>query len=224
MTASGFTRKELRNIKMLGDNLREHRESLRLSLEKASRLINVETKYLEALENNDFKNLPPDAYAQNFLKKYAEILGLNPSTAVTLFKKEKAIFDCTQKKVKKINKLKNVLHFIISPSFLRGTLLVIIALGILTYLGIKIYNITEPPQLIINNLPTTFSTTEKSVSLTGKSESEALIEINDRQIVSDKNGNFNLTLDLQKGLNIIKISAKNKHSRANVLYYQILQQ
>jgi hypothetical protein len=67
-----------------------------------------------------------------------------------------------------------------------------------------------------------FSTREESVTFSGQSENEAIIKVNDRQIVSNKDGKFLITLDLQKGLNIVKISAKTKHSRENVLYYQIL--
>ena len=83
-----------------------------------------------------------------------------------------------------------------------------VALGILIYLGIKVYKITNPPELVIADLPASFSTEDKVLTIIGKSKSEAVVKVNDRQIVSDKNGSFNITLDLQKGLNIIKISRR----------------
>ncbi|MBI5254806.1 helix-turn-helix domain-containing protein [Candidatus Falkowbacteria bacterium] len=219
---AGFTRHKLKSIKTLGEILREHRETVPMSLDKVARLINVEMKYLQALENNDYANLPAEPYVKNFLKKYSEVLGINVETAALIFKKEKMVFDNAQKKKEKISKFKNAINFLFSPTFLRIVLLILVALGILIYLGIKVYNITKPPELVIADLPTSFSTEEKSLTINGKSESEAVIKVNDRQIISDKNGSFNITLDLQKGLNIIKISAKTKHSREKVLYYQIV--
>ena len=217
----GFRKKPIKNIKTVGEVLKEHRENAGMSLRKASSLCQLNQSYLEALENNDYKNLPADVYTKNFLQKYALCLKLNPHTVIEKYKREKEISRRAKRPEKK-KKLKKYIQLFSHPLFLRILLFSIIILGLLSYLGIKVYQITEPPELMVFDLEKTLSITEKSLTINGKSEAETQVQINDRQIITNLGGEFSIALDLQKGLNIIKISAKKKHSRENVKYFQVV--
>lgn len=217
----GFRKKPIKNIKTVGEVLKEHRENAGMSLRKASSLCQLNQSYLESLENNDYKSLPADVYTRNFLQKYALCLKLNPHTVIQKYNKEKDI--CQRaKRPDKQKKCQKYIQFFSHPLFLRALLFSIIIIGLLSYLGIKVYQITEPPDLMVFNLEKTLSITEKSLTITGQSEPETQVQINDRQIITDQGGGFSITLDLQKGLNIIKISARKKHSRENVEYFQVV--
>jgi len=218
---TGFRKKPIENIKTVGEVLKQHRENAGMSLRKASSLCQLNPDYLEALENNDYKNLPADVYTKNFLRKYAICLKLNPHTVIEKYKKEKEISRRT-KRPEKNKKIKKYIQIFSHPLFLRAFLFSIIIIGLLSYLGVKIYQITEPPELMVFDLEKTLSTTKKSIIITGQSEKETEVKINDRQIITNQGGGFSIPLDLQKGLNIIKISARKKHSRENVKYFQIV--
>jgi hypothetical protein len=75
-------------------------------------------------------------------------------------------------------------------------------------------NVWEPA----GNLKTTSTVWE----INGQSEAEAEIKINGEEVLSNKNGDFSLLINLKKGLNNITISAKKKYSSEAVIERQIL--
>ncbi|MDR2841835.1 MAG: helix-turn-helix domain-containing protein, partial [Spirochaetaceae bacterium] len=66
-----------RNVKNIGDKLRNERESKGLTIEDVVRDTNIAKKYLAALENEDFAIFPAEAYILGFLKNYGDYLGLD---------------------------------------------------------------------------------------------------------------------------------------------------
>ncbi len=69
----------------MGEVLREARYRLNVSLEQAEAYTKVRKKYLIALEEDDYAELPAPVYARGFLQIYAEFLGIDPSFAEKLF-------------------------------------------------------------------------------------------------------------------------------------------
>lgn len=62
----------------IGATLREARVRQRLTLQQVEEDTKIRTKYLQALEDEDFARLPGSAYAKGFLHSYASYLGLDP--------------------------------------------------------------------------------------------------------------------------------------------------
>lgn len=61
----------------IGRGLRGERERLGLSLRQAEADTRIRTRYLSALEEERFEELPGDAYVRGFLRSYATYLGLD---------------------------------------------------------------------------------------------------------------------------------------------------
>lgn len=61
----------------IGQELKETRKGLDISLEQAAEATRIRLHYLQALENGDFNQLPSKAHVRGFLRAYAEYLGLN---------------------------------------------------------------------------------------------------------------------------------------------------
>ena len=61
----------------IGTSLRSARERQGLELSKVERETRIRTRYLQALEDEQFEVLPGSAYAKGFLRTYAEFLGLD---------------------------------------------------------------------------------------------------------------------------------------------------
>lgn len=72
----------------LGDGLREARELSRRSLAELSSLTRVPSRYLTALEQNDFSVLPNRVFSIGYVRAYAGALGLDEQLAVERFKRE----------------------------------------------------------------------------------------------------------------------------------------
>ena len=62
------------------------REEKGLSYEFVSRETNISSRYLEALEREDFSPFPAESYVLGFLRNYGEYLGLNPEELLPLYR------------------------------------------------------------------------------------------------------------------------------------------
>ena len=73
-------------MESLGNKLKTVREAKGLSYDYVSRETNISSKYLEALEREDFSGFPGEPYALGFLKNYSEYLGLNSDELLSLYR------------------------------------------------------------------------------------------------------------------------------------------
>jgi cytoskeletal protein RodZ len=64
-------------VDSLGEKLRQTREEKSCTLEQVSRDTNIATRYLQALETEDFSGFPGEPYILGFLRNYSEYLGLD---------------------------------------------------------------------------------------------------------------------------------------------------
>jgi len=72
----------------LGDGLRKAREMSGRSLAELSQDTRVHTRYLTALEQNDWSALPNRVFSIGYVRAYAGVLGLDEALAVERFKRE----------------------------------------------------------------------------------------------------------------------------------------
>jgi cytoskeletal protein RodZ len=61
----------------VGNKLRAARTRRKLSFQEAEAETKIRARYLQALENEDWEQLPGDTYARAFIRTYAALLGLN---------------------------------------------------------------------------------------------------------------------------------------------------
>jgi cytoskeletal protein RodZ len=69
----------------LGNELRDAREKLGLTLEEVERETRIRTHHLEALERGDLEALPSSVQARGFLRNYADFLGLDLERVMTAY-------------------------------------------------------------------------------------------------------------------------------------------
>lgn len=72
--------------KELGPILRARREELGLTYGDITAQIRVKERYLEAIENEAWENLPPPAFVRGFIRSYARVLGLPEERLVALYR------------------------------------------------------------------------------------------------------------------------------------------
>lgn len=61
----------------MGKKLRDARKRRKLSLEEAEEATKIRARYLQALESEDWEQLPGETYARAFIRTYAALLGLD---------------------------------------------------------------------------------------------------------------------------------------------------
>ena len=206
-----------------GDKLKKARENLGWSLYRASQGLNVQTKFLEKLERNDWENLPAEVFLIGFLRRYAGVLGLAEDDLVLEFKKE---FNLDQR-LAGIRK-KNILPFLrparifLTPKILSYALGVLIFLIVVGYLFFQLNHLIGAPQ--INNFEprSDFSTDQKTVSISGQTTPEAQLTINGGMVYIGRDGKFSQEVTLSAGLNVIRVEARNRFGKTTTLIRQIM--
>jgi len=108
-------------------------------------------------------------------------------------------------------------HFFMTPKLIKGLVIVSILFIAFAYLGIKIHAIFSPPTLMVEQPSIDIVTDQNQYDIIGRTESDVFLKINNRQVLPDTIGNFEETINLNSGLNIIKITAKKRYSREAVV-------
>lgn len=64
-------------IKNLGETLRDARLSENISLDELQQITKIQKRYLQAIEENDYGQIPSEFYVRRFLKQYADAVKLD---------------------------------------------------------------------------------------------------------------------------------------------------
>jgi cytoskeleton protein RodZ len=67
-----------------GRHLREARESRKLTQGQVAAQLRLQTRIIEALENDDYTTLPGSTFVQGYLRSYSRLLGLSENNIVAL--------------------------------------------------------------------------------------------------------------------------------------------
>jgi cytoskeletal protein RodZ len=73
-------------VEKIGEKLRNARELKKLTIKDVSKETNISTRYLEALEEEEFDKIPGEPYLLGFLRNYAEFLKLDGDEVVQSYK------------------------------------------------------------------------------------------------------------------------------------------
>lgn len=215
-----FTKKSLNSEKSLGARLKSAREFKQIDPALAAKRLGIRLEYLLSLEEDHFERLPAGLYGRNYVKKYARWLGFSSSEINKwLAEQEKNALPETDPFSQKIVAKKEFANF---PKLVRTAILLLILLTCLAYLGFYLKRIVSAPDLTVWEPAGNLKTTSTVWEINGQSEPEAEIRINGEEVLSAKNGDFSLLVNLKKGLNNITISAKKKHSSEAIIERQIL--
>lgn len=180
--------------------LKDTRLDKDLSLEEISKKLKIPVKSLTAIENEDIKSFPQEPYCSLIIKDYADFLGLNGQNILCLFRRD---FEQNKK-----NKNKSQRFFSFTPQFtFRISILIIIILFSL-YLAFEYIKYNQAPKLKINwPLDTTITTT--NIDISGTTDIESTVRINQDLIIVNSKGNFDKKIELTEGDNQIVVEAKS---------------
>lgn len=193
------------------------RTEMGLELNYISKKIGIREEYLRAIENDRLDLLPSGIYQKNFLRSYADFLNISSQEIkIKLSELEENTDDPFSKKV--IRK-KNLLVF---PKIIKIASFLLAIGACFLYLVFYTRKIMIPPSLVITYPGDSLQIKERSITVTGETESEVELKINGESFLSNKNGAFSKKISLKSGLNNISISAKKKYSKENTIIKQIL--
>lgn len=220
MTA-GFSLKKIKKPIALGARFKRARKRLGADIFDVEMKTKIRSKYIEALENDDFAVLPADAYTKGFVIRYANFLGLDENRALNDYFKQKSNFHLSNGDILSPNKSYRELGIIITPKIFTPVILVSFIVGMFIYLAVQIYGFAAAPELAISS-PTNNSVIEnENIEINGNTSKQADVYVNEQKIQVSGDGTFSVDYKMLPGINVISIKSVNKADKQKSLTYTL---
>lgn len=203
------------------EQLRSARQRKNLKLENVAKKLNINPKYLRALETGNHGKLPDGTYGKNFLREYCLFLGLDYPVMLQLFEQEIAARKQTAGSVFSKQVIKKR-YLWAMPRLFRNIIIIFFIAICLFYLNFYLRNISAKPRLEISSPIENLVTEDKVAEVIGTAETDTNIKINGEAVLADSNGRFSKIINLNKGINIITITAQKKYGQTSQIVRQVL--
>ncbi len=172
-----------------------------------SKKIKVPVKYLEAIENEQINCFPQEPYCSLIIKDYADYLGLNGTDILALFRR-----DFEQKRKSKTTQDKN---FSFTPKFTFVVSIIAVIILFSFYLITEYYKFHQPPKLKVN-WPLEVTLSSSTFEVTGITDPESTIRVNDDLIIVNNDGSFKDQVSLSSGDNKIIVESTSPNGKKTV--------
>ena len=203
-------------IDTLGDYLRQVRKTLNLDLKTVSLLTQIKPSYLELLEAGDYHKLPADVYIRGFLKSLANFYHVQEQILIDQYEKERGFETATA-----ISKFQLPSNFNLTPRTIIISTSLLVAMLAIGYIVYEIRSVLVPPYLSVNEPSSDTTIDGNSILVAGRGEIGGEVFINNQPVLIDQQGQFNETLLLSPGLNVVEITEKNKFNKVSKITRQI---
>ena len=194
----------------LGELLRKKRVQLGMSFDQVEKTIKIRTKYLQALEKNNWAIFPSKTYIIGAINNYSKVLGLEKNKMTAFFRRD------YEKKEKLAFREKVSSRYLTSETKKWAfVLLAFVFLTFFVYFGIQLSIFLSPPKLVILT-PQKDRFIKGSVLVKGKVGKEATVTVFDEPVVTNKKGEFEYNFPLKKGKNLLIIKVVGANGKEKV--------
>lgn len=207
---------------LFGQQLRQARQEKKLSLAEIADKLQINARYLSALEDGRFSQLPAGIYGKKFLHEYARFLGVDGAEALAAQENFRPNGRGENRPQLFSVKKPRLHYFFTLPKVAKNTLIALVLLACLSYLGLCFKRVTSPPPLAVKSPAENLVTSGNILNISGTAEPEAKVMINGEPVLADASGNFAKEINLKTGLNTIIITAQKQYSRKNTVTRQVM--
>ena len=220
MTA-GFSLRKIKTPITLGQKLKRARKRLKFEVSEIEIQTKIRSKYIEALENDDFADLPADAYTRGFVTRYAKFLGLDENKSMEEYLRQRSKYrDSDSDYIRPKGNIKEV-GFVVTPKLFAPISMGIVVLSLFTYLAFQISGFAAAPELSISS-PNNNSVLEvENIEIKGTTNQQADVSVNDQLIQVSSDGTFSADYKLLPGINVIQVKSVNKANKEKSLTYTV---
>jgi len=199
----------------LGQRLHKERVARKLTIEEVARDTKIKATFLASIERGDYHKLPSPAYAKGFVKNYADYLGLPKGEVGAFFRRE---FD--EKRAYKVlpDSLSKTEEFPLKRIHIQQSLVIVVGL-LVVFVGYLLFQYRYaylPPSLTITS-PKENAIVTQDVTVTGNTDSEATVVVNNDSVSLTSDGKFTKQLTLFPGKTTIVVKAKNRSGKESIV-------
>lgn len=214
----------VRNLKQeerLGEKIRALRKHKNITLNEVVKLTKIQKKHLEAFETGRYEQLPEPIYAKKFLKKFILAIGGDADYFVARFEEE--VKKCDLIAPHRLPAQRTRARALFAPHRWWKLLLGVFFVGtILFYLGWQAAALLSPPKITLLEPPDGLEVSDATITVKGTVDREAEIFINGANTIPNLKGDFAAEVTLERGLNIIAVEAKTRHSKKTAVYRKVV--
>ena len=194
-------------MKTVGQIIRTARQKRGLAIDQLSHLTKIDSKYIEALEQNNYSQLPSETFTKGFIRNLSLRLDLNPHEMVAIFRRDYRHPQpiVTPRHLPKLVLPDNASQIL--PFVLGGVIFLI-------YLIFQFRAIVTPPKLSIS-FPENNAVLVSPIEIAGDTSLDTTVYINeDTKVKPDSSGHFLARINLPPGETIIELKTVNRFSRS----------
>lgn len=202
-------------MRTVGQVLKEERERKFYTLEEIEKATKIRKELLEALEEGNYKKLPPPTFIQGFIKNYGKFLGLDTEKLLAIFRRE---FSDSKHPPRILESFSNPVdnkRFKITPAKLLGTLVLGLIITFFLYLWVEYRFLVGAPFLEVSYPADQLTIDSSTIEIMGRTDPEAKVSLNDQQIAVDPSGRFLQEIQLTENLNKITITSTSKSGKVS---------
>lgn len=191
-----------------GQKLHDERINLGFTIEEVARATKIRSSYLLAIEQGTYKELPSSAYVLGFVKNYTSFLGLPQKEIVAIFKREfneQEFLGVLPKEFSEKTPSSKVSQ--------RTVFIFFAVLCLVGYLLLQFRIATANPSLSVVSPKEGQKITASTITVSGTSDPNATIVINDNPVAMDSNGSFTKKIPVFSGSLTIKIKAQSRFGK-----------
>ncbi len=209
-----FCYKKIDTSKNLGWELKTARENKGISIQAAVQKTHVPLKYLEAIENNRFFELPKaKSHRQAYVRELCKLYNLDFEVISYKFNCEGGLKFLSKHYFPKIDP-NNLQPFSL---FIKNIALISFVLFFVVYLGWQIHGIITPPKLIVYSPIEGQLSNRAETAIQGETDKESQLQVNGKEIKVNEQGKFNDVILLSNGVNTITLSTTKKHGKTTTV-------
>ncbi|OGD61893.1 hypothetical protein A2160_00840 [Candidatus Beckwithbacteria bacterium RBG_13_42_9] len=199
-------------MKTIGQLLRQSRLKEGKSIVQLSKETKIPRSTLEAIENDNFGNLPASPFVKGFIRNYAQAVNLDPEKALATFRRGFTANESEEIIPPGLTKPLNEPSPWFRKIMVIGALSLVIGLFIF-YLGWQLKSYWAPPKLTITQPKAATVLKGPLVEVKGLVSADSSVTVNDQLAETFPNGEFRVNVYLLPGKNTLDVKAKNRQGK-----------
>jgi cytoskeletal protein RodZ len=201
----------------LGEVLRTAREAKAVDLARVERDTKIRARYLTALEEGDYAELPGAVYTKGFLRNYGAYLGLDTEYLVDLYRLESAQPIAEKPTVPAPPRpiaTRRRRSLVVTPGVIGWAVLTVLVVALIAYVGYELVTFARQPALRITDPAADIAGYGRlEYRIVGVTEPNSRITVDglreNPSTTADAGGNFSIVVALVPGSNVITVTAND---------------
>lgn len=201
-------------MRTVGQILREERENKLYTLDEVEKVTKIRKEILQALEEGEYQKLPPPTFVGGFIKNYGKFLGLDIQKLLAIYRRE---FSEGKNPPRVLESFTNPLdkkQFRLTPAKAITAVVFMLIVIFFAYLWFEYRFLVGEPFLEVSEPFDQQNITEESILVSGRTDPESKVTINNQQIEVSFSGEFSQKIYLTDSVNTISIIATAKNGKS----------